>query len=114
MDSTDHFTSLVKLPTYPSPKPKSVLTFHLGQNVGLGGGRRAVFQKRISNEYTLYPVDNATGFPNTCLMDCDLFNFVCGLKQSQAMADPDLQIREGAPGHPNPEVGVGGGGPVSK
>ena len=30
------------------------------------------------------------------------------------MADPDLQIREGAPGHPNPEVGVGGGGPVSK
>ena len=26
------------------------------------------------------------------------------------MANPDLQIREGAPGHPNPEMGVGGGG----
>ena len=80
----------------------------------MGGGRRAVFQKRISNEYNLYPVDNATGFPNTCLMDSDLFNFVCGLKESLAMANPDLQIREGAPGHPNPEMGGEGGGPVSK
>ena len=26
------------------------------------------------------------------------------------MAAQDLQIREGAPGHPNPEVGAGGGG----
>ena len=27
-----------KLPTYPSPKPTSTLTSHLGQNVGLGEG----------------------------------------------------------------------------
>ena len=27
-----------KLPTYPSPKPILKLTFHLGQNVGLGEG----------------------------------------------------------------------------
>ena len=27
-----------KLPIYPSPKPISTLTSHLGQNVGLGEG----------------------------------------------------------------------------
>ena len=27
-----------KLPTYPSPKPTLTLTFHLGENVGLGEG----------------------------------------------------------------------------
>ena len=40
-----------KLLTYPSPKPTSTLTSHLGQNVGLdegGKGIHAVSQKRIT------------------------------------------------------------------
>ena len=49
------YTSLVdgndwqvsKNTTYPSLKPTSALTFHLGQNVGLGKGRWAVSQKRM-------------------------------------------------------------------
>ena len=49
------YTSLVdgndwqvtKKTTYPSLKPTSALTFHLGQNVGLGKGRWAVYQKRM-------------------------------------------------------------------
>ena len=36
-----------KLPTCPSPKPTLTLSSHLGQDVGLGRGRRAVSQKRI-------------------------------------------------------------------
>ena len=34
-----------KLPSYPSPNPTLTFASHLGQNVGLGWGRWAVFQK---------------------------------------------------------------------
>ena len=32
----------------------------------------------------------------------------------EPVADPDLQIREGGPGHPDPEIGEGGGGRSQK
>ena len=60
-----HFESIYvsgKLPTYPSPKLRLILTSHLGQNDGLGGGvggwgRWEVFQNPLflSHPNTTFP-----------------------------------------------------------
>ena len=39
---TDHQVS-GKLPTHPTPEPTSTITFHLGQNDGLGEGKVGSF-----------------------------------------------------------------------
>ena len=36
-----------KLPTYPSLKPTSTLTSHLGHNVGLGEGQEGSFPETV-------------------------------------------------------------------
>ena len=45
----DHNMFLGKLPTYPSPKPTLTLTFHSGQNVGLGEGKVGSFSERCND-----------------------------------------------------------------
>ena len=42
-----------KLPTYPSPKPTTALTSHLGQNVGLGEGEVGSFPETYNDPIIL-------------------------------------------------------------